>query len=168
MHFVTPYFLTYLCFFSFTYLIGLYAFIHQHLCELYQISKTHLGLCNGVMSLVSTIGVIIFLLYTIQIKKNIVTFFTWGSIGLMFSYCFIVFSSIIYEGKAPKIMFYISVTMIGVFRSIFIQCLLIMIKMHKEIYDRTNQISENNFKFMTNIWSASFGMVTAFFVCNWL
>ena len=40
--------------------------------------------------------------------------------------------------------------------------------MHKEIYDQTNQISENNYKFLTNIWSASFGMVTAFFVCNWL
>jgi hypothetical protein len=119
------------------------------------------------MALVSTAGVIVFLLYTIQIKKKIVTFFTWGSMGLMLGYCLIVLSSVLYQ-KAPKALFYLAVTMIGVFRSIFIQSLLIMIKMHKEIYDRSNEISEKNYKFLTNIWSASFGMVAGFFVCNWL
>jgi hypothetical protein len=87
------------------------------------------------MALVSTAGVIIFLLYTIQIKKNIVTFFTWGSMGLMLGYCLIVLSSVFYQ-KAPKPLFYLAVTIIGLFRSIDIQCLLIMLKMHKEIYDR--------------------------------
>jgi hypothetical protein len=135
MLFITPYIFTYLCFFSFSYLIGTYAFIHQHICDLYQFEKTHLGLCNGLMALVSTAGVIIFLLYTIQIKKNIVTFFTWGSMGLMLGYCLIVLSSVFYQ-KAPKPLFYLAVTIIGLFRSIDIQCLLIMLKMHKEIYDR--------------------------------
>lgn len=118
--------------------------------------------------MVSTIGVILFLMYSAQVKAKIVTYFTWGSIGYMLPYALIVLSSLVYDGKAPKVILYFIVVLIGFFRSIFFQSLLIMLKMHKEIYDKTNKINEHNFKLLTNIWSASYGMVIAFFTCNWL
>lgn len=140
MHFITPYVLTYLSFLSFSYLIGTYAFIHKNICDLYQLSKTELGMFNGLIAFVSTIGVVFFLMYTVQIKAKIVTYFTWGSIGYMLPFALIVLSSLVFE-HPPKLIFVIIAAMIGFFRSIFFQSLLIMIKMHKEIYDRTNTIN---------------------------
>jgi len=141
MRFITPYILTYLSFLSFSYLVGTYAFIHKHICDLYQISKTELGLINGIIGIVSTVGVILFLMYSAQIKVKIVTYFTWGSIGFMLPFAIMVLSSLVYAGSAPRIIIYIIAIIIGFFRSIFFQSLLIMIKIHKEIYDKTNKIN---------------------------
>jgi hypothetical protein len=130
MHFITPYILTYLEFFSYSYLMGAFAFIQKDLCDLYQISKTVLGFCNGMIALASTIGVIIILINTVRIKAQIITYFTWGSIGIMFPYTLIVLSSLLYD-HPPKWILFTSVLMMGLFRSIFFQSLLIIIKMHK-------------------------------------
>jgi len=84
------------------------------------------------MAFVSMLGVILFLMYTPQIKAKIITYFTWGSIGYMFPFAFIVLSSLVYEnGNSPKVIFYVNAILMGFFRSIFYQSLLIMIKMHK-------------------------------------
>lgn len=130
MHFITPYILTYLEFFSYSYLMGTFAFIHKDLCELYQISKTALGFCNGLIALTSTIGVIIFLINSVRIKSQIITYFTWGSLGIMLPYTLIVLSSLLWN-HAPQVILYASVLMMGLFRSLFFQSLLIIIKMHK-------------------------------------
>jgi hypothetical protein len=130
MRFITPYIFTYLEFFSYSYLMGSYAFIHKDLCDLYQISKTGLGFCNGLIALASTIGVIIFLINTVRIKARIITYFTWGSIGVMFPYALIVLSSLLYD-HAPQALLFVAVILAGLFRSIFFQSLLIIIKMHK-------------------------------------
>jgi len=47
---------------------------------------------------------------------------------------------------------------------------MIIIKLHKEIYDKNNKIKDRNYKLLTNIWSVCFdvGMVIGFFGCNWL
>ena len=108
-----------------------------------------------------------FLMNTTQIKAKMVTYFTWGSIGSMFPFRLLVLSSLIYGTGAPRIILYTFGILLGLFRSIYFQSLLIMIKMHKEIYDRTNTINEHNYKLLSNIWPASWGLVVAFFVCNW-
>lgn len=119
------------------------------------------------MMIVTTLSVLPFLMYTVQIKARIVTFVTWGSLGLMFSYLLLVIASMIFT-KPPKLFFYFQMVSIGSFKSMFIQSILIIVKMHKEIYDRTNHINERNYKFLTNIWSAGYGLSGGFFVCNWL
>lgn len=108
-------------------------------------------------------------MYSTHIKPKIVTSYTWGCIGYMLPYALIVLASII-SVNPSKIFLYIAVILIGIFRSIFFPSLLIMIKIHKEIYDRTQSINEHNYKLLTNIWSVSFdvGMVFGFFGCNWL
>lgn len=169
MLFITPYLLTFLSFISYSYLLGTYSFIHKDLISLFQITKTQLGIINGILGFASTMGVILFLLYSTQIKRNIVTYYTWGCIGYMIPFGLIVLSSII-SVNPSKVLLYIVVILIGIFRSIFFPSLMIMIKLHKEIYDKTNKINEHNYKLLTNIWSVSFdvGMVIGFYGCNWL
>lgn len=46
---------------------------------------------------------------------------------------------------------------------------MIMIKIHKEIYDKNNSMNDHNYKLFTDIWSVCFdvGMIMGFFGCNW-
>lgn len=87
----------------------------------------------------------------------------------MFCYALILLTTVVWEHPS-KIFLYILVTLIGIFRSIFMPAIMIIIKMHKEIYDQTHEMNERNYKLLTNFWSVSFdvGMFISFFVCNWL
>ncbi len=130
MHLITPYLLAFISFVSYSYLLGTYSFIHKDIINIFQISKTELGIINGIIGCASTVGSILFLMYSREIKRKVVTYYTWGCMGYMLSFVIIVLSSMILVHPS-KIILYISVIVIGICRCIYTPCLLIMIKMHK-------------------------------------
>lgn len=82
----------------------------------------------------------------------------------------LIFMTVTLSVHPSKIILYIAVFMIGLFRGVLFPSILIIVKIHKEIYDRKNSINEQNYKLLTKIWSVSYdaGMVMGFFGCNWL
>lgn len=130
MHFIVPFILTFLSFTSYSYLLSSYSFIHKNIIDVFQTSKTELGFVNGIIGFGSTFGVIIFLVYSTKIKPRIITYYTWSCIGYMLCYVLIILSTMIWEHPS-KIILYILVTLIGIFRSNFMPAMMLIIKMHK-------------------------------------
>ena len=57
---------------------------------------------------------------------------------------------------------------IGVVRSIYFPCIVLITKIHEDI--ATNKIDQSYDKLVKSIWSITFdfGLIIGFFTCNWL
>ena len=159
-----PFLLTFMGYFNTICLLSAYSFVKKDVISIFEISDAQMGYSDGLMSIGSVLGLIIYISGK-GIQEKCVLYYLLSNIA--YSACFFIILALSLLLPVHWVLSILSF-LIGILRSFFWPLLLTMLAIHKRSIAKNAEMDLNHSKCVLTVWGGStdYGFAFGFFASN--